>query len=132
MADCLTPTTLSLSVLLFLPCSFLTIFRQFLSDLASFLPDFVVCLLSVSFFLLLTTILFFLCFVSRSFFFLHHFSVFVSRCSIPTKFRKLYPTLFAFSVVLCLTSRLSNCPFLSFFHCISSLLSDFACFLFRS
>src|SRR6218665_265387 len=76
--------------------------------------------------------------------------MFVSRCRIPTVFRHFSPTLFVFSVVLSLfyvssfpsllsqsfffllTSLLYICLSMSYFHCISSILTDFVCYLCRS
>src|SRR6218665_285152 len=74
-------------------CRIPTVFRQFSPTLFAFL----------SFFLFLTSVLSFLCFLSRSFSCLRHFSIFVSRCRILNAFRQFSPTLFAISVVLCLS-----------------------------
>src|SRR6218665_1916113 len=113
-----------------------------LSDLASYLPDFVVCLLSLSFYsFLYESFPFFdfpvvpsLCFVA------------VFCCRLPTVFRQFSPSLFAFSVILSLsyvspflsllsqsfffllTSLLYICLSMSFFHCFSSILTDFVCY----
>src|SRR6218665_2717925 len=76
--------------------------------------------------------------------------MFVSRCRIPTVFRQLSPSLFAFSFVLflfyvssflsllsqsfffLLTSLVYICLSMSYSHCISSILTDFVCYFCRS
>src|SRR6218665_4213737 len=88
--------------------------------------------------------------VNCSFSSLRHFSIFVSRCRIPTVFGQFSPTLFASSVLvsllyvssvlsllsqsffLLLTSLLYICLSKSYSHCISSTLTDFVCYFCRS
>src|SRR6218665_3121856 len=123
------------------------------------------CFLSPSFLSFLRQFFNFFVFLSRSFSFLRHCCVLVFRCRSfsflrrcylivfrsSTVFRQFTPTLFAFSVVLCLShARCFLCVPKSFFSfltsllCVSSLgfplyfvavvlsLSDFVCFLCRS
>src|SRR6218665_3867142 len=71
----------------------------------------------------------FFLFLNRSFSFLRHCCVFAFRSRFPTVFRQFSPTLFPLfhSFLSCLLSY-----WLSFVHCISSVPSDFVCFLCRS
>jgi len=89
-------------------------------------------------------------FLCRSFPFLRHCCIFVFRCCFPIVFRQFSPFLLAFSVILfpsyvssfhflfCLsillfpTSLLCICLSMSYYHCISSILSDFVCPFCRS
>src|SRR6218665_315254 len=77
--------------------------------------------------------------LNGSFSFLRHCCVFVLSSRFPTVFSQFFPTLFAFSVVLCLSFVCLNrsfsflrhcCVFLlSVSHSISSILSDLDSFL---
>src|SRR6218665_2741163 len=128
--------------------SFLSLFCQLLFLL---LTSLLYICLSTSYFHCISSILSdSVCLFCRSFPFLRHCCIFVFRCCFPTVFRQFSPFLLAFSVILLLsyvssfhflfclsillfpTSLLCICLSMSYYHCISSILSDFVCPFCRS